>query len=598
MASPSTLPVSVASEGEQGASGRAAPDVPQDRIVCIEHPCVIKDIDNGVKSLGGEQQLQKLLLPPGETPAAIVSLRPQDPFAKKLVAREAYVNNVLLRVVVPRKTGRKRKRGSNDPFTYEGTEMDRNERPLTGPELLQSIRNNKDNYSIEPVGIIHETHRFHSLPDFQMQAGNVPVFRHIANNLLDPNIEGVKNFKIDTAINPTKRPHIVAPPQFTQIGQPISYQYEQNPAVTTITNEKGKKITINRQKKVARSVYAIASDNASVPIGPPDSLQRLEDANKYMQQAVKNLKALLEERPIVTRRAAYNLCDFGSESLFKDATQYACYSFRSGPWKDALVKYGLDPRKDPIYRKYQTLNFQLNSRDGSSATSTKRTRGGGAWSRTERVQKDVPSDGRPPSHIFDGEHVSTNGKMWQVCDLTEPSLSDLLSTQSLRETCDTFQTGWYHNGTWCIARIIMRDQTRILLSGSKISDDDREAYRACTTDIPDELGSDESFKATYLTDVNGSPSDKVQALSTSIRQMAKSDLSIKAKSLEVAAQSGEDKSRKGNEGADEDEEGDDDDDDADGDAIDDIEMLERGDIDDLDDAEGEAEDSTSSPEND
>ena len=538
-----------------------------------------------------------MLLPPGETPAAIVSLRPQDPYAKKLVAREAYVNNVLLRVVVPRRTGRKRKRGSNDPFTYEGTAVKQNERPLTGPELLQSIRNNKGDYSIEPVGVIHETHRFHSLPDFQMQSGNIPIFRQIANNLLDPRVERVKNFKVDTVINPTKRPHIVAPPQFTQIGQPISYQYEQNPAVTTITNEKGKKITINRQKKETRSIYAIASDEASVPSGPPDSLQRLEDANKYMQQAVKNLKALLEERPIVTRRAAYNLCDFGSESLFKDATQYACYSFRSGPWKDALVKYGLDPRRDPLYRKYQTLNFQINSRDATSATSTKKTRGGGAWSRTERVQKDVPSDGRPPSHVFDGEHISTNGKMWQVCDLTEPSLLDLFSTHSLRETCDTFQTGWYHNGTWCTARIIMRDQIGILLSGSKPSDDDHEAYRACATEIPDELISDESFKGTYLTDIHGSPSDKLQVLSTSIRQMAKSDLSIKAKSLEVAAQSGKDKT-KGRKGDGEDADEDEDDDDADGDAMDDIEMLERGDIDDMDDAEGEAEDAASSPEND
>ena len=516
-----------------------------------------------------------------------MSLRPQDPFAKKLIGREAYVNNVLLRVVLPKRTGRKRKRGSTDPFTDDGQVVDQNERPLTGPELLERIRDNQQDYTIEPMGVMHETHRFHSLPDFQMQAGNVPIFQQIANNLLDSKIERVKKFTIDTTINPTKLPHIVAPPQFTQIVQPMSYQYDQNPAVTTVTNEKGKKTTINRQKKETRSVYALAADSATVPDGPPASLQRLEDANKYMQQAVKNLKGLLEKRPIVTRRAAYNLCDFGSESLFKDATQYACYSFRSGPWKDALIKYGLDPRKDPSYRKYQTLNFQINTKDTTSTPSTKQSKSGANWTRAERVHKDSSSDDRPPSHIFDGQHISTNGKMWQVCDLTEPCLAGLLSTSSLRETCDTFTSGWYHNGTWCTARVMMRDQIGVLLSGSQTSTDDHEVYRTLVAEMPDELGSEESFKMSYLMDVGGKRSDKIQSLSTSVRQMAKSDLSIKARSLGEVAHAAKGKNRKTD---DFEEEGDGEDGD---DALDDIEMLERGDIDDLEDAEGE--DQASSP---
>lgn len=34
--------------------------VPQDAVVSIEHPCVVRDVDNGIKSLGGEVKLSKV----------------------------------------------------------------------------------------------------------------------------------------------------------------------------------------------------------------------------------------------------------------------------------------------------------------------------------------------------------------------------------------------------------------------------------------------------------------------------------------------------------------------------------------------------------
>jgi general transcription factor 3C polypeptide 5 (transcription factor C subunit 1) len=33
-------------------------DVPQERIVSIEHPCIVKNFNNGFQSLGGEHQLK------------------------------------------------------------------------------------------------------------------------------------------------------------------------------------------------------------------------------------------------------------------------------------------------------------------------------------------------------------------------------------------------------------------------------------------------------------------------------------------------------------------------------------------------------------
>jgi general transcription factor 3C polypeptide 5 (transcription factor C subunit 1) len=32
--------------------------VPHERVVSIEHPCIVRNFDNGIKSLGGEPQMK------------------------------------------------------------------------------------------------------------------------------------------------------------------------------------------------------------------------------------------------------------------------------------------------------------------------------------------------------------------------------------------------------------------------------------------------------------------------------------------------------------------------------------------------------------
>ena len=44
----------------QPAKTAKALQVPSDRIVSIEHPCIVKNVDKGVKSLGGEAQVKNV----------------------------------------------------------------------------------------------------------------------------------------------------------------------------------------------------------------------------------------------------------------------------------------------------------------------------------------------------------------------------------------------------------------------------------------------------------------------------------------------------------------------------------------------------------
>lgn len=278
-------------------------------------------------------------------------------------------------------------------------------------------------------------------------------------------------------------------------------------------------------------MYGVSADIETVPQAPPTTLAPIKTA--ALRQAIKNLAKLLDERPIVTRRVAMNTIDWGSETLFKEATQHVAYHFRSGPWKDALVKYGVDPRQDPTYGKYQTLSFQLLSKDKIMEAAKKMPGGKNRWLRSERPKRDVDTSKTETNHIFDGTSVTTNGKTWQICDIVDPVLKHLIVSAAMRKTCDVHTWGWYHNGTLATLRIIMRDKIATMLAGDDPSANDR-VYEQLTA-MPQEISAS-NVKDTYLVDVDradmeidtGSTkgkraADRVVELATVIRTLAKND---------------------------------------------------------------------------
>lgn len=53
------------SSSEEGAI-LEAPIIPliHEPIICVEHPCIIKNLDRGIKSLGGEYAINKVPISP------------------------------------------------------------------------------------------------------------------------------------------------------------------------------------------------------------------------------------------------------------------------------------------------------------------------------------------------------------------------------------------------------------------------------------------------------------------------------------------------------------------------------------------------------
>jgi general transcription factor 3C polypeptide 5 (transcription factor C subunit 1) len=101
-------------------------------------------------------------------------LRFNDPTCAPILSHNSSTNNVLLKVTVPKRTGRKRKRGSQDPYTDDsGTvvaprgddvpvesnlcSQSRMDNPTS---LVRKLKDNIGKYTIEAVAEVRQTHRY------------------------------------------------------------------------------------------------------------------------------------------------------------------------------------------------------------------------------------------------------------------------------------------------------------------------------------------------------------------------------------------------------------------------------------------------------
>ncbi len=89
---------------------------------------------------------------------------------KPLLSTNVGTNNVLLKIVVPKRTGLKRRKGSQGPF-HEGLENIIDSEPGTKKRklgsmtkdteyLFRTMRDNSTTYQVQATGTIGQTHRF------------------------------------------------------------------------------------------------------------------------------------------------------------------------------------------------------------------------------------------------------------------------------------------------------------------------------------------------------------------------------------------------------------------------------------------------------
>lgn len=89
-----------------------------------------------------------------------MTLRPNDPFAKRLLSTPVTTNNLLLKVTVPKRTGRKRKRGTTGPFLSDDQPAKADSSFIEAADIYRALKDNASNYKVAFAGVVDETHRF------------------------------------------------------------------------------------------------------------------------------------------------------------------------------------------------------------------------------------------------------------------------------------------------------------------------------------------------------------------------------------------------------------------------------------------------------
>ncbi|KAI0969721.1 RNA polymerase III transcription factor IIIC subunit-domain-containing protein [Xylaria arbuscula] len=443
----------------QGAPDTGAPisaptfEVPERKIIAVDHPCIVVNLENGLRSFGPKPNFQKLVDDLQEPQALPLWFRPDNPASKPIVSHHAASNNILLKITVPRRTGRRRKRGSDEPFSGESNIQDptpvssqvntvrsvaRQDRPKT---ILRRLQDNSDQYQVEAVGMIRDSHRYRGLADFQFANTDTPFLKNVAEHLLPLSFPKLRQFKLDEGVATSPGLEIVPPPHFTDKVIGFNYNYEQNPGIVDQgLNAEGETRLVNRQGRNKFS-YGHFIHHDAFPA--PEQPTRIDgEAQKIPDSLMQQLHDAMEKRPIWTRRAIVNQVRGNyTESVLKVALQLTGYQFRGGPFRDAIVKYGIDPRHDPKYRQYQTLSFKL-AKNLVGATKV-------PWQTIRRGQvRSYSKNDNPTSHIWDGESYSTDGKLWQICDITDPFMVDIITNAPVRSECDLSESGWFPRGSW------------------------------------------------------------------------------------------------------------------------------------------------------
>ncbi|KAG5813118.1 hypothetical protein H9Q74_003833 [Fusarium xylarioides] len=427
--------------------------VPSRAIGAVEIPAVVENIDRTVKAFGRVPNLQHVM-DAGRNSIPLY-LTPEVPFCKPIMSHNGRSHNVVLKITVPKRTGRKRKRGTDGPWEGDVEINDTEDQPqengrvssyarLDDPKVLRrTMADNVGKYQVEAVGVIRNTHRFRGLADFYWDMSKSSFAQRYVDKVLPGDVDKIKEFKFQPGTDKGPNVDILPPPMFTHMSLPFNYQYSQNPYVRA--TEDGGTVNTTAVKQVG---YFIGAEDPA-PAGPqlePDM------TDPRMVEIMAELEAAFDERPVWTRRSLLN--HLGGKlknwNELKKYLNYAAYQFKGGPWRDGVVPYGIDPRTDPKYRTYQTLMFKLPKQ--------KRAQRGQTWKSLRKVQmgplKEFLEE-LSESHVFDGDTFHTDGKVWQVCDITDPLLKDLLENAAIRPEWDP-SSGWYHGGLWAKVKAIMK----------------------------------------------------------------------------------------------------------------------------------------------
>ncbi|KAI0786417.1 RNA polymerase III transcription factor IIIC subunit-domain-containing protein [Abortiporus biennis] len=463
--------------------------LPSTHFYSIEYPGFVKpeSVPLAIKHLGGQSKLDQAFKRTSNksNTALELNFRPENSFSHPVHGEVVSTHNLLLKVV---KRRRKRREGEDEDASTPVGE-----------------------YTAEVIGVTSKTGRFRSMSDFQFEADmNDPVSKlRSAMDTMD--VDGILKYNIpeehEDYVVPVNAeamdidPQLLAegeqaptmssnkvksnlrippPPLFSRQYLPLNYNYKANTAsiVTTVVDEETgeeKKRMINRMRWKGFGPIAINFSDKEVPDKPSPAVA--EQRNQADQKLLKRLEELFEERPIWTRAAIFNQFEplevreiINSKFLLP----LVSYVFADGPWRDTQVRHGYDPRTDPSARFYQRLYFRNINHPIVRPSVVGRRQDGRSETTSARPSEPSRKEDRR-THIFDGETVTKETAAFQLCDIHDEMLKEMIEDEEdLRETCNE-RDGWYSTHAFERIKTVLRHKFFSLLAGHIATREECEA---------------------------------------------------------------------------------------------------------------------------
>ncbi|KAF9468929.1 RNA polymerase III transcription factor IIIC subunit-domain-containing protein [Collybia nuda] len=477
--------------------------LPQTPFYSIEYPGYVQttSVPLVVRNLGGQSSIDNAFKRTASRTEALLelALRPGQPFAHPVPGDVVGTNNILLKVVK-----RKREKKIGDAVD-DGT---------------------LGEYTVEAIGVIPKTARFRSMVDYQYQPDmNDPVSKlRVAMDNMDvdvlrsytipeekaeymaPSTTQIPNTSVEVDVNldplladpPTTQSlsgsikpgtkmksnlRLFPPPLFSRQTIPQGYNFKLNTASmvsTSVDEETGeeKKRLINRMRWKGYGPASIMFTDTQVPDKPPQAVE--EGRTLIDQEILRKLEELFVERPVWTRMSLFNqMTPSETREILnsKVLLPLVCYVFQDGPWRDTLVRFSYDPRKDPRARYFQRLYFRnANHPIARPSVITRRQDRSAANVQIRAMEEGTEKEAdRRRSHIFDGQTVTKETAAFQLCDITDPMLKAMIEdTDDLREECNE-RDGWYTSHSFERIKMVLRHKFFSLLEGHPATDEECRA---------------------------------------------------------------------------------------------------------------------------
>ena len=212
--------------------------------------------------------------------------------------------------------------------------------------------------------------------------------------------------------------HIIGP-SISRQSQPQSYNYEGNPSVAILQAKE----EASKNLEEGEVAFLRVRDIGGPPIKPTAlAEQRAAEADESDKRLVETVRELFNNRPVWQRASLEEALTSQSINVsdwkLAGALRLVSYLFLDGPWRKCYVRFGYDPRFDPLARNLQMIDF----RDPFLRTVEEPQRSG---------QQDVHFRRAPVQR----------SQLYQLCDIEDPGIEALLSGPCKMSQADP-QTGW------------------------------------------------------------------------------------------------------------------------------------------------------------